>query len=85
MDNKYIDLEKIIEKDFELLQKEYFIIPDNDIGPYKLGYIKGVIHQTKISYSEQDVLDILEAHKSSLEFYGKNFNQDQWFEQFKKK
>jgi hypothetical protein len=51
-------------------------------------YMNGLIQnslQVQKMYSEEELLNILESHKDIIEFDGKNFNHQQWFEQFKKK
>jgi hypothetical protein len=48
-------------------------------------WLAGAKWQADRMYSEEEILKILESHKDILEFDGKNFNHDDWFEQFKKK
>lgn len=47
--------------------------------------IKVLKHQQERSYSEEELLQILESHKDNLEFDKDRFEHDRWFEQFKKK
>jgi len=42
-------LEEAAEKDFNILQKENLIVPDNHIWPFKLGYLKGAKWQQENS------------------------------------
>ena len=42
-------LEAAAERDFNILQKENPIVPDNHIWPFKLGYLKGAKRQAQNS------------------------------------
>jgi len=47
-------------------------------------FIEGAKWQQKISYSEEEVLDILYKHTEDL-LAGKKVTLEEWFEQFKNK
>jgi hypothetical protein len=78
-------LEEAAEKDFNILQKENLIVPDNHIWPFKLGYIKGAKRQAERMYSEEEMIEFylfciteLLSSKSSAK------SPKELFEQFKK-
>jgi hypothetical protein len=78
-------LEEVAERLFKEFQLENPIVPNSDIRPFKLGFVKSFKYQQQRMYSEEEVLKILESHKDVLEFDKDRFNHDEWFEQFKKK
>ena len=93
-------LEDAAENDFNILQEENPIVPDNHIWPFKLGYLKGAKWQQERRYSKED---LKEAYFSAISSTGEGWNAEyangnnpnieekfskgftQWFEQFKKK
>jgi hypothetical protein len=56
---KQLELEEAAENDFNILQEENPIVPDNHIWPFKLGYLKGAKWQADKMYTEEDMS---EAH-----------------------
>jgi hypothetical protein len=57
---------------------------ENDLNNVKVGLYEGAKWQAKRMYSEEEVLKIIQECKSCLSF-GDEFNEIEWFEQFKKK
>ena len=61
-------------------------ISGNDKVKWLTDFIDGrELQQQERSYSEEELLQILESHKDVLEFDKDRFEHDRWFEQFKKK
>jgi hypothetical protein len=58
---------------------------DNDRISYVNGFLACSKWQQEISYSEEEVLDILFKHTEYFNGYGKRMTLTEWFEQFKKK
>jgi hypothetical protein len=52
---KQLELEEAAENDFNILQEENPIVPDNHIWPFKLGYLKGAKWQAERSYSLDEI------------------------------
>ena len=59
---KQLELEEAAENDFNILQEENPIVPDNHIWPFKLGYLKGAKWQQEKSYSEEDMIEFAKLH-----------------------
>jgi hypothetical protein len=82
-------LEKAAENDFNILQEENPIVPDNHIWPFKLGYLKGANWQQERMYSEEECYKTLHNLMTDIKLQGLVINDDidlkRWFEQFKKK
>lgn len=49
----------------------------------KMGFINGAKWQKQISFSDEEVLDILYKHTEDL-FAGKKLTLEEWFNEFKK-
>jgi hypothetical protein len=77
-------LEDAAENDFNILQEENPIVPDNHIWPFKLGYLKGAKWQQERMYSEEEVINAFNEGQA-LNVRGKLIKGKEWFEQFKKK
>lgn len=81
------------EKEFKEFQKENPIVPFKNILPFKLGYIRGYEKASKIMYSEEEVLILLQNfNKNAMEYIEQDDRSimtsttlKKWFEQFKKK
>ena len=70
---------------FEQAERESEYLADwEDKEIYKRGFIDGAKWQQKRMYSEEEVLRIITSCKEYLSF-GDEFNEKEWFEQFKKK
>ena len=83
LESKQETLEEAANKYFNLAHSR---LVNNQQKEYeKELFFAGAKWQQERMYSEEEVLKILESHKDILEFDGKNFNHDEWFEQFKKK
>jgi hypothetical protein len=80
-------VEEAAEKDFNILQKENLIVPDNHIWPFKLGYLKGAKWQAERMYSEEDMIEYADySWKFSNDNRYKNpLSPKDWFEHFKNK
>jgi hypothetical protein len=78
-------LEEAAENDFNILQEENPIFPDNHIWPFKLGYLKGAKWQAEQSQEAiNKLIRIIEWYdgESDVRPDAETF---MWFEQFKKK
>jgi hypothetical protein len=85
---KQLELEEAAENDFNILQEENPIVPDNHIWPFKLGYLKGANWQQERMYSEEDMINFHKwaYQKNRIEESDKTTKEllKEWFEQFKK-
>jgi hypothetical protein len=73
-----------LEEAFECFKKEYPILKNYNLHHLLQVARFGAKWQAKRSYSEEEVIKIIQECKSYLSF-GDEFDEINWFEQFKKK
>jgi hypothetical protein len=90
--SKQETLEEAAERLFKEFQIENPIVPNNNIRPFKLGFIKSAKWQAERMYSEEDMKKAIRfgfdkgfCSNSSNKNKNLGLSEKEWFEQFKKK
>ena len=79
-------IEEAAENAFNDFKSKNPIVPQKHILPFKLGYIEGAKWQAKRTYSEEEVINLLNEFSRHLIFNkSSDLTINHWFEQFKKK